>query len=91
MILIKDASKEDILESKRRIKERQNQRRLDRDAKQAIDIVNKHRKESKRNEHYSVCNDWKRFTTGSIVLGMLGFIFGMACYIGIWRSDQHFK
>lgn len=48
MILVKDASKEDILESKRRIKERQNQRRLDRDAKQAIDIVNKHRKESKK-------------------------------------------
>lgn len=47
MILAKDASKEDILEAKHRIKERQKQRRLDRDAKQAIDIVNEHSKQVK--------------------------------------------
>lgn len=47
MILAKDASKEDILESKRRIKERQKQRRLDRDAKQAIEIVNRHSEQIK--------------------------------------------
>lgn len=45
---IKDASENDILEAKRRLKERQKQRRLERDAKQAIDIVNRHSEEVKR-------------------------------------------
>ena len=43
MKLAKDATDNDILESKRRLKERQKQRRLDRDAKQAIEMVNHHR------------------------------------------------
>lgn len=40
-MLAKDASEKDILESRKRLAERQKQRRFDRDAKQAIDIVNR--------------------------------------------------
>lgn len=52
-MFIKDAEENDILEAKRRIKERQKQRRLERDAKQAIEMVNKHSEEvrSKRRKH----------------------------------------
>ena len=48
MLLAKDASKKDISESKRRLKDRQKQRRLDLEMKQAIDIVNNHSKKVKR-------------------------------------------
>lgn len=44
-MLAREATEKDISEFKQRMKERQNQRILDRDAKQAIDIVNKHYKE----------------------------------------------
>lgn len=50
-MLVKDAEENDILETKRRIKERQKQRRLERDAKQAIEMVNKHTNRVKKQQH----------------------------------------
>lgn len=44
MVLAKDASEKDIYESKKRLKDRQKQRKLDLEMKQAIDIVNSHSK-----------------------------------------------
>ena len=48
MLLAKDASKKDIYESKKRLEDRQRQRRLDLEMKQAIDIVNNHSKKVKK-------------------------------------------
>lgn len=48
MLLAKDASKKDISESKKRLADRQRQRRLDLEMKQAIDIVNNHSKKVNR-------------------------------------------
>lgn len=48
MMLAKDASEKDIYESKKRLKDRQRQRRLDLEMKQAIDIVNNHSKKVKK-------------------------------------------
>ena len=45
-MLAKDASAKDIYELKRRLKEQQKQRILERDVKQVIDIVNKHSNET---------------------------------------------
>ena len=47
-MLAKDASEKDIYESKKRLKDRQKQRRLDLEMKQAIDIVNNHSKKVKK-------------------------------------------
>ena len=44
-MLAKEASNKDITDIKRRMRERQKQRILDRDTKQVIDIVNRHSKE----------------------------------------------
>ena len=44
-MLVKEASDKDITDLKQRIQERQKQRILDRDTRQAIDIVNRHSKE----------------------------------------------
>ena len=44
MVLAKDASEKDIYESKKRLRDRQKQRKLDLEMKQAIDIVNSHSK-----------------------------------------------
>ena len=44
-MLAKEASDKDITDLKRRMQERQKQRILDRDTKQAIAIVNRHSKE----------------------------------------------
>ena len=41
-MLAKDTSKKDISELKKRLKEQQKQRILERDVKQVIDIVNRH-------------------------------------------------
>ena len=41
-MLAKEASEKDISELKKRLKEQQKQRILERDAKQVIDIVNRH-------------------------------------------------
>lgn len=41
-MLVKDASEKDISELRKRLKEQQKQRILERDAKQVIDIVNRH-------------------------------------------------
>ena len=46
MMLAKNASEKDISELKRRLKEQQKQRILERDVKQVIDIVNKHSNET---------------------------------------------
>ncbi len=48
MVLAKDASEKDIYESKKRLKDRQKQRKLDLEMKQAIDIVNSHSKKVKK-------------------------------------------
>ena len=48
MLLAKDASKKDIYESKKRLEDRQRQRRLDLEMKQAIDIVNNHSNKVKK-------------------------------------------
>ena len=48
MVLAKDASEKDIYESKKRLKDRQKQRKLDLEMKQAIDIVNSHFKKVKK-------------------------------------------
>lgn len=40
----RDASKKDISEMRERLKERQKQRALDRDAKEVMEIVNRHSK-----------------------------------------------
>ena len=47
-MLAKDASEKDIYESKKRLEDRQRQRRLDLEMKQAIDIVNNHSKKVKK-------------------------------------------
>lgn len=47
-MLVKEASDKDITDLKRRMQERQKQRILDRDTKQAIDIVNRHSKQVKK-------------------------------------------
>ena len=47
-MLAKNASEKDIYELKKRLKEQQNQRILERDVKQVIDIVNKHSNETDR-------------------------------------------
>lgn len=47
-MLAKEASDKDITDLKRRMQERQKQRILDRDTKQAIDIVNRHSKQVKK-------------------------------------------
>ena len=44
-MLAKEASDKDIADLKRRMRERQKQRILDRDTKQVIAIVNRHSKE----------------------------------------------
>lgn len=41
-MLVKDASEKDIYELRKRLKEQQKQRILERDVKQVIDIVNRH-------------------------------------------------
>lgn len=41
-MLVKDASEKDISELRKRLKEQQKQRILERDVKQVIDIVNRH-------------------------------------------------
>ena len=48
MVLAEDASKKDIYESKKRLEDRQRQRGLDLEMKQAIDIVNNHSKKIKK-------------------------------------------
>ena len=48
MVLAKDASEKDIYESKKRLKDRQKQRKLDLEMKQAIDIANSHSKKVKK-------------------------------------------
>ena len=48
MVLAKDASEKDIYESKKRLKDRQKQRKLDLEMKQAIDIVNSHSNKVKK-------------------------------------------
>ena len=48
MVLAKDASAKDIYESKKRLEDRQRQRRLDLEMKQAINIVNNHSKKVKK-------------------------------------------
>lgn len=47
-MLVKEASDKDITDLKRRMRERQKQRILDRDTKQVIDIVNRHSKQVKK-------------------------------------------
>ena len=47
-MLAKDASEKDIYELRKRLKEQQKQRILDRDVKQVIDIVNRHSNGIKR-------------------------------------------
>lgn len=47
-MLAKEASDKDITDLKRRMRERQKQRILDRDTKQVIDIVNRHSKQVKK-------------------------------------------
>ena len=61
-MLAKDASEKDILESKQRLRRRQDQLKFDRDAKQAIDIVNRHSNKIKgfRNEEVDTSNASKK-------------------------------
>lgn len=47
-MLAKDASEKDIYELRKRLKEQQKQRALDRDVKQVTDIVNRHSNGAKR-------------------------------------------
>lgn len=47
-MLVKEASDKDVTDLKRRMRERQKQRILDRDTKQVIDIVNRHSKQVKK-------------------------------------------
>ena len=48
-MLVKDASEKDISELRKRLKEQQKQRILERDVKQVIDIVNRHSEKLREN------------------------------------------
>ena len=53
-MLAKDASEKDIYELRKRLKEQQKQRILDRDVKQVIDTVNRHLNEIKRGSNKGI-------------------------------------